>query len=159
MQKTLNDKIENALNDKNIVKIMNKASNRFSNSLDKDSIYTCQINALWKSFVNFNPNKDTKFTTYLYRGVFIECLKEVKFLNKSKACNGKLHENLYRHGDNANLIIDVLDEIKSDCDREIIIDRISKMTINEIAQKRGVSRETIRKKIKKITDTFRNKFI
>ena len=155
----LNAKIEKALKDKDITKIMNKASKRFNNTLDKDSIYTCQINALWKSFLNFKPNKNTKFTTYLYRGVFIECLKEVKFLNKSKPCSGKLHDNLYSRGDDSSLMFEILDEIDSDEDREIVLDRVSKMTINEIAQKNGVSRETVRKKLKKVTDTFRKKFI
>lgn len=155
----LNAKIEKALNDKDITKIMNKASKRFNNTLDKDSIYTCQINALWKSFLNFKPNKNTKFTTYLYRGVFIECLKEVKFLNKSKTCSGKLHDNLHSRGDDSSLMFEILDEIDSEEDREIVLDRVSKMTINEIAQKNGVSRETVRKKLKKVTDTFRKKFI
>ena len=59
----LNTKIEQALNNKDIVKIMNKASQRFNSQLDRDTIHTCQINALWKSFVNFKPEKNTKFTT------------------------------------------------------------------------------------------------
>jgi DNA-directed RNA polymerase specialized sigma24 family protein len=155
----LNVKIEKALRDKDITKIMNKASKRFNNTLDQDSIYTCQLNALWKSFVNFKPNKNTKFTTYLYRGVFIECLKEVKFLNKSKFVNCKLHDNIQSCGDDTKLMFEILDEIESDEDKEIVLDRISRMTINEIAQKNGVSRETVRKKLKKITSIFRNKFI
>ena len=154
----LNTKIEQALQNKDIVKIMNKASQRFNSQLDRDAIYTCQINALWKSFVNFKPEKKTKFTTYLYNGVFIECLKEVKFINKSKKCTGKLHNNIVGKNDQS-MLIDVLDELESDEEKSLVLDRISKMTINEIAKKHGVSRETIRKKLKKIVNRFQYKFV
>tara|TARA_B100001559_G_C16490852_1_gene618382 strand:- start:596 stop:1066 length:471 start_codon:yes stop_codon:yes gene_type:complete len=154
----LNTKIEQALNNKDIVKIMNKASQRFNSQLDRDTIHTCQINALWKSFVNFKPEKNTKFTTYLYNGVFIECLKEIKFINKSKKCTGKLHKNMVGRSEDG-LLTDVLDELESDEEKSLILDRISKMTINEIAKKHGVSRETIRKKLKKIVNRFQYKFV
>ena len=58
----IDKQIEQSLNDSNIVKIMNKASKSFMNQLDVDEIYTCQINALFKSHVNFNPKFKTKFT-------------------------------------------------------------------------------------------------
>lgn len=158
MSKELNTKIENALQNQDIVKIMNKASNRFRNTLDNDSIYTCQINALWKAFLHYKPEKNTKFTTYLYQGVFIECLKEAKFLNKHKATY-KLHDNIVYYQNESEIMSDILDELKNAEDREIIMDRISKMTINEIAKKKNVSRETIRKKIKKILNNFEHKFV
>lgn len=146
--------IEKLLNDKNIVKIMHKASNRFSNQLDKDEIYTCQINALWKSILNFKPDKNAKFTTYLYNGVFIECLKSIKFHKKhSKFCTKKLHNNLSKK-DNSELLIDILDEANDDDERQFIIDKYSNMTINEMAEKRNSNRETTRKKMKKLFNTI-----
>lgn len=129
----INTKIEKALKDKNITRIMNKASNSFRKQLDEDIIYTCQINALWKSFLNFNPNKNTKFTSYLYNGVFIECIKEVKFLNKMKA-NKKIHDNIPRH-ELEFLIIDILDEFDDEEEKSLIIDKVSNLTIEEMSQK------------------------
>lgn len=159
MSKELNTKIENALKDSNIVKIMNKASNRFKNTLDVDAIYSCQLNALWKAFLHFNPDKNTKFTTYLYQGVFIECLKEVKFVKKHSDKKRKLHDNLSSE-DISELYVDIFDELENEEEKELIIDnKISKMTINEIAEKKNVSRETIRKRIKKIIQKFEHKFI
>jgi RNA polymerase sigma factor (sigma-70 family) len=154
---TLNDKIETALKDDNIVKIMNDASKRFRNQLDVDSIYTCQINALWKSFVNFKPEKQTKFTTYLYNGVFIECLKEVKFQNKLKQRSSPLHHNIAKNA-NENLIFDAMDELKSDEEQSLFLDRISNMTIAEIAKKHNSNRETVRKKIKNISNKLKKNF-
>lgn len=152
----INTKIENALKDINIVKIMNKASKRFKNQLDKDIIKTCQLNALWKTFVNHDPNKGAKFTTYLYSGVFIECMKEIKFQQKSARNTGKLHENI-EEKTNSHIMIDILDEL--DCDeKEIFMDRLSNMTIAEMASKYGKNRESTRRKMHKIFKKIATKF-
>lgn len=152
----LSIKIEDALKDINIVKIMNKASKRFKNQLDKDTIKTCQLNALWKCFVNHDPAKGAKFTTYLYNGVFIECMKEIKFHQKSAKNTGKLHDNIQ---DNSNpyLLIDILDEL-DDEEKMIFLDRMSNMTIAEMAQKYMKNRESTRRKIHKTIQKIAKKF-
>lgn len=152
----INTKIEEALKDCNIVKIMNKASKRFKNQLDKDIIYTCQLNALWKTFVNHDPAKGAKFTTYLYNGVFIECMKEIKFLEKSKRSAGKLHENLTENK-NQYILTDILDELKDD-EKQIFLDRLSNMTIAEMSIKYSKNRESTRRKIHKVFDKIAKKF-
>lgn len=152
----LNTKIENALKDINIVKIMNKAAKRFTNQLDRDTIKTCQINALWKSFVNHDPEKGAKFTTYLYNGVFIECMKEIKFYQKTNRNKGKLHDNIQDNKDQY-LIIDMLDELDGP-EQEIFLDRLSNMTIAEMAEKYGKNRESIRRKMHKVLNKIANKF-
>jgi DNA-directed RNA polymerase specialized sigma subunit len=157
-KKQLDINIENALKDKNITNIMHKASKRFMNQLDKDTIYTCQINALWKAFLNFNPEKNAKFTTYLYNGVFIECLKEIKFKNKYSKNMQKLHNNIASNNEQY-LLIDLLDEVQNEDDKNLLMDKISNMTIQEMADKRNVSRETVRKRLKKLAKNFHYKFI
>lgn len=155
-QECIDTKIENALKDKNIVNIMNKASKSFMRQLDEDTIYTCKLNALWKAFVNFKPEKKTKFTTYLYNGVYIECIKEIKFKNKSKA-KSKLHDNILVK-DNPYFLIDILDEFDNDYDKELIMDKIKNMTIDEMAKKRNTNRETTRKKLKKLVSKLQKNF-
>ena len=152
----LNTQIENALLDSNIVKIMNKASKRFKNQLDKDTIKTCQLNALWKTFVNHDPAKGAKFTTYLYNGVFIECMKEIKFYQKSLRNNGKLHDNIPENK-NQYLIIDMLDEL-NDEEKEIFMDRLSNMTIAEMSAKYSKNRESTRRKMHSVLKKVANKF-
>jgi len=156
MSVCINTKIENALQDTNIVKIMNRASKRFKNQLDKDTIYTCQLNALWKTFLNHDEKKGAKFTTYLYKGVFIECMKEINFKNKNM-CKNKLHDNIASNKDHF-IIIDVLDEVSEKHEKDLIIDKMSNMTIAEISKKYSKNRESIRKKIHKVTDKIKKKF-
>ena len=153
----IDKKIEEALKDNDILKIMNKASNSFFKQLDQDEIYTCQLNALWNGFRNFNPNMNTKFTTYLYNGVYIECLKQLKFKNKSKKCNKKLHDNMsFREN---NILFEILDCLNTDEEKDLIMDKYSNMTINEMAEKRNYSRETVRKKLKKIYQKLNDKTV
>ena len=154
----LNDKIENALKDTNIVKIMNKASRRFSNQLDRDTIDSCQLNALWKTFLNHEPSKGAKFTTYLYNGVFIECMKEIKFAQKINRFSGKLHDNIPQNSDEF-MLIDVLDELKDETEKEMFLDRIANMTIAEIAKKYNMNRESTRRKIHKIMKNIQKNFV
>jgi DNA-directed RNA polymerase sigma subunit (sigma70/sigma32) len=153
---TLNDQIENALKDLNIVKIMNKASRRFKNQLDKDTIKTCQLNALWRTFVNHDPAKGAKFTTYLYNGVFIECMKEIKFKSKSLRNTGKLHDNI-QENKNQYLLTDILDELNVE-EKEIFLDRLSNMTIAEMAAKYGKNRESTRRKMHNVLKKVSHKF-
>lgn len=152
----INTKIELAMKNKDIVNIMNKASKRFSNQLDKDIIYNCQLNALWKSFLHFKPEKNTKFTTYLYNGVFIECLKEIKFQQKYSKFNRKLHENIVKQSD-PYFMIDIMDEMQTEEEKQLFLDKLSNMTIEEIARKRNSNRETTRKKIKKLITNLQKK--
>jgi hypothetical protein len=152
----LSEKIENALKDTNIVKIMNKASKRFSNQLDRDTIKTCQLNALWKTFVNHDPQKGAKFTTYLYNGVFIECMKEIKFYQKSARNTGKLHDNIQSNKDQY-MMIDILDELDEN-EKEIFLDRLANMTIAEMAEKYAKNRESTRRKMHTVLNKIAKKF-
>lgn len=147
---SLNIEMEAAMRDSDITNIMHKASAKFIRTLDSDTIYTCEINALWKSLVNFKPEKRTKFTTYLYRGVVIECLKAVKFENKNAAHNKQLHDNLSSKKSNHNLMFELLDELETEEEKELLRDKYSNMTIQEMADTRTYSRETVRKKLKKV---------
>jgi hypothetical protein len=153
MKKTVeNIDFEKAAKNKDYIRIMNKSSQRFSNQLDKDIIYSCQLTALWKAMQSFDESKNVKFTTFLYKGVFIECMKEIKIYNKGKKCAGKLHENIPQSYFNQE-ILELKDEVGNEEDFHLLIDRfVSRMTINEIAISKNTNREKIRKKINRIIE-------
>jgi len=143
--------MEKALNNKDVVRIMNKSAYRFSNQIDRDELYSCQLKALWQALVNFKPDKGSKFTTYLYNGVFIECLKEVQFQDKHKRFSKCiLHNNVQAKPDLSKEMVEIFDELRNDEERELIMDKYSNMSIKEIAMKHNINRETVRKKIKNI---------
>lgn len=153
----VNKKIEQMLKDDNIVKIMNKASKNFTKQLDSDEIYTSQINALWKAIINFKEDKNTKFTTYLYRGVLIDCIKQAKFKSKlSSKANKCLHSNITNNS-NDTCIIDIIDEVDNEYELDLILDKYKNLTIVEMAKKRNISRETVRLQIKKTFENIRKR--
>lgn len=148
--------LETLMVDENIVKIAKSASSRFSSTLSKDEIYTCVLNAIWKASERHDPERGTKFTTYLYNGIIMECLTQQKF-NKNKSV-AKLHDNIPEYINRAE-IIDLMDEIQNCDNPSIIIDYyFNNKSIKEIAQEQGVSGETIRLKLKKNLEKLKIKF-
>ena len=143
----MNNKIEEALKDQDIMNIMHKAASSFRRQLNEDEVYTCQINALWKAILNYDPEKGSKFTTYLYSGVRIECIREVKF---KKRQHQPLHANIADNRD-PFLEVDIIDEVNNCSETDLVLDRMASMTIKEIAEKHQCNRETVRRKIKKCT--------
>ena len=147
---------EKAMKNKDYINIMNKASAKFISQLDEDSLYTCKINALWKAMINFDPARNVKFTTYLFNGVFLECLKECKFHNKYKKFGfSQIHNNTFAEKDipkyeNTHLVFELLDELDDEEEKSLLIDKYCNMTISEMADKRNSNRETTRKKLKNI---------
>jgi len=146
--------IEELLCDQNVVKIARKASIRFNKQLNEDEIYTCILNALWKAIKKYDPNFGSKFTTYLYNGVIMECLTQQKFNS-----NLKYHPHIHNVQDGRNYIsnIDILDYI-SKCEHpDIIYDYyFNNKSIKEIAKENNVCGETIRLRIKKNLKKFKN---
>jgi len=157
LNKSMDENIELALKNKDITNIMHKACSTFLRSLPEDEIHSCQLYALWRSFVNFKPSKGSNFLTYLYHGVYIECIKAVKFKDKSKPCNRQLHSNMGKTYD-STLLMEIIDELKTDEEKDLIIDKFYNLTIEEMASKRNYSRETVRKKLKKVYSQLQDKF-
>jgi DNA-directed RNA polymerase specialized sigma subunit len=140
-------KFEELLADNDVIKVAKCAASSFCNTLSKDEIYTCILNAIWKASERHDPEKGSKFTTYLYNGVIMECLTQQKF-NSSKITM-PLHNNIPERK-NFTDNIELMDNICECDDPNLIIDYyFNNKSIKEIADEMGVSGETIRLKIKK----------
>jgi len=135
--------------EKDVICIIKKACASFIKSLSREEICTCCLNGLWKAITKYKVGSKCKFTTYLYKGVVMECLTQKKF-NANKHSSKQIHSNIPMEF-NEFMAIDMVDEINNRCqDPDIILDRYYKnMTIREIAKNKGVCGETIRIKIKK----------
>ena len=153
------EQIEQQLKDKDIMGVVSKAASTFTSTLSHDEIQTCILSALWKATSKYRLDGGTKFTTYLYRGVVMECLTQQKF-NLNHYSPHSTHHNIT---DRKNLYdrIDLLDEINTKCeDPDLVYDRFYKnMTIKELAKQRGVCGETIRIKLKKNLKNLRNSMV
>lgn len=139
-------------------KIMNSACYRYRGLIPDDEIESCQMIALWKSIISFNPACGVLFSTYLYRGVQNLCrqylVKDAKYYrNISTASVFKLY-NI----DAVDLKLDakdIIDKLPSHY-KDVIIDRFyNKLTFKEIASKNGYSYETARRNLSRAICTMK----
>lgn len=168
--------IDEKLKDEDLMRIARSAANSFSPVLSQDEIESCILTALWKATDKYDNNSKTKFSTFLYNGVKMECLTQRKFnlshRNKNNRDNNSkkvyplrfmstatgrssrasevTSKNNIEDPHNYIETVDMIDEIKNLSDPDLVFDRFYKnMSIKEIAQKRGVCGETIRIRLKK----------
>tara|TARA_B100000287_G_scaffold227936_1_gene214930 strand:+ start:3048 stop:3563 length:516 start_codon:yes stop_codon:yes gene_type:complete len=156
------EEIENKETDPKLTKgdlerIASKASYSFLGVLSEQEIESCILNAYWKASSKYTSGRNTKFTTFFYKGVLMECLTQKKFnLNKPTY---RIYENIaYKNNEDIERI-DMIDEIHAHCDDpDLLFQRFyQNMSVREIASIRGVSGETIRIKIKKNLAKLRSK--
>jgi DNA-directed RNA polymerase specialized sigma24 family protein len=150
----MSKKIAKYLNDSDVMSVAYSAASSFSPCLSRDEIKSCILNALWRAADRYNKRNNTKFTSYLHRGVIFECLSQRKFNMSKKAAN--LHENVEDDYDHM-ADIDMIDTINAKCeDPKLVIDRFyNNMTVAELAEDRGVCGETIRIRLKKNLEKLR----
>jgi len=144
-------KFEELIEDEEIIKIGSKASQSFTDCLSKDEIRTCIMSALWSATNNYKEGKNTKFTTYFYKGVVYECIKQKKINNKkNKLSMTNFPINQVFKKNELFDRIDILEEINTLKDADIIKERFYlNFTLEDIAKKRGISKEAVRFKLKK----------
>ena len=148
--------LKKVLEDKETMNIANYAASGYSSSLTKDEIENCIYNAVWNALDKFDESKGAKFSTFLHRGVRLQCQKRLNFNKRYKTTNyyedsvsHKFSSNLKNQIYSQDLKFEIKDEIENCEDPDILYDRYyNNMTLTEIANKKNTSYETIRNKIK-----------
>lgn len=154
----LNEKIKEATKDSDIKALIKSVTNRFRNKLTEDELNSCALNALSRAIAHYDPQKKSKFTTYLHNGLKVECLTQLK---KNEPTNRKLHRHRVE-ADNSfeikKMMIDVMDEISQLKDGHMLVDKyLWNYSLREIGIKNGIHPETVRLKIKNTLETLRYK--
>ena len=156
---TLNSDIEKALKNQDYRKVMMKATSKFSRTLDQDTLETCQLHGLWRSLESYDAKYNVKFTTYLFKGVFIECVKAAKFQKRHLRYAGRtMHNNVAQQDQGDLAMVDLQDEIDHSSDPDMLRERASGNTISEIAESRSISRETVRKRLKRMSQRMQSRY-
>lgn len=139
-----------------------KSALKYSNQINLDEIENCILHAIWKSLQSYDGDIEgnCSFSSYLYRGVSLECLNYIqREVNSKEFPQDK--GDLSRYVDGEYLTddrIDMLDELGSIYDPEIMFDRFyNNMTLQEIADKKGQKRQNIAQKIGKNLDLLRRR--
>jgi len=149
--------IENYLKNKDIIRIMNSVCKHYKYNIDKDEIDSLQMDILWDCINKYDSSRGSKFTSYLYqqlsfalRSITKKKKKEfaTKTIEENTACNKAQHSTSY---------YDILDGLPVEVSNIIKQRFINNMTMNEIGNENGYSRETARRKLIKAVKIYREK--
>jgi len=158
MAKITNEEFKEALSDLNNVRIMNKVCSRYRQTIPYDEIERCKLIALWQALEAFDPERGRKFTSFLYNRIDWECKKQIYQINR---INKKhifreevIKEDPHRPYETIE-IKDLLNNIESKYQCVVYQRFFRKMTMQEIADKNGYSRETARRYIKRGLDEIK----
>jgi DNA-directed RNA polymerase specialized sigma subunit len=159
-----NEQIEEALKNEDYQKIMAASAKKFYGLLSQDELESCKLMALWnalKSFDSENINKNgnpTKFTTYLFSGVFLECRTMTKFVMKNKKETRPYHPNIEAKADNGDFDIELLEELNSISDGDIIKSLyVDGETVKEISKRKNLSKQAIYNRKEKALKLMRSR--
>jgi len=169
------DEILAVYNDKDNKLIMGKAAVPFCTILTPDEIESCKKKAIWRSLINYNPSMNTKYATYLYRGVFLECRSSASFVMKhrKKSVKSKKKTKEVRIIQIDNLGSDfvvketlpmadkvaLMEEINSLEDGHILIDfYLNGLSYDEIAVKNGIQKSEVTQRKSKVLRKLRKSF-
>ncbi len=146
------DKIDELLKDPNIVNIMNAVSNRYNRSIDRDEIDSIKMITLWKCIDKYDASRGAKFTSYLYQQLSFAYKNELKKKKQmlyldSLQLDFIKSDSVYR--DSSREFMDVLSGLPKDVSDILKQRYIGNMTMVEIAEANGYSRETARRRLKR----------
>ena len=154
----LNEKIKTALKDPDIIAMTKAATKSYKRSLNEEELKSCILNALSRSILNFDPSKNSKFTTYLHKGLKIECLTQIKKNKPLLRFSTKATSKIDERSEMNMRMIEVMDEIERLKDGHLVVDKyLNNYTCKEIGEKNGIHPETVRTKIKKTLESLRTK--
>lgn len=169
------DEILAVYEDKDNRLIMGKAAMPFTTILTQDEIESCKKRAIWRSLINYDPSMNTKYATYLYRGVFLECRSSAGFVmkhrKKSVKSKKKIKEVKIIQIDNLGpdfvvkeslpMVekIALMEEINSLEDGHILIDfYLNGLSYDEIAVKNEIDKSEVTQRKSKVLRKLRKKF-
>lgn len=137
---------EDYLNDTNIVNIMNKVASRYRKAIDLDEIESIKMLTLWKCVDKYDPERGAKFTSYLYQQLNWALKNKLKKKKIEYGC-----DNIEKTDNGAKSAMEARDVMLGlDPEVQNILSQrfFYNMTMVEIAQANGYSRETARRRLK-----------
>lgn len=151
----LNQEFEEKWNDADVRNIMNKVSNRYVKNIDADDLESIKMNTLWKCIEKYDPDRGTKFTSYVYQQLTFALKNQIKKKRKefnSQRTLEKMDVNQVMYQEVYDIITGLEEE-----DTKILEQRFyHNMTMKEIGLKNGYSRETARRRLKNAVKLCQN---
>lgn len=160
--------IDECLKNQDILNIMKTVSGKFTYSIDQDELSSISMLTLWKCIQKYDNKRGAKFTSYLYQQLSYAFKNELK--KKKKVCeylvDGSSGGSPINLATSQQREVERLSDVRLQAEqllsglpqgvKEILEQRFFyRMTMAEIAEENGYSRETARRRLKKAVDVCR----
>lgn len=157
-QDLLSTKINETLKDPDVNGIVKSVTSKFKGRLNQDELENCTLNAVSDAIRSYDPQKKSKFTTYLHKGLQIQCLTQIKKNEPIRRDYAKVKSSVDNSFEVKQQVMDVMDELDHIKDGQMVVQKfIYNYSNKEIGIKNGIHPETVRIKIKNILERLRNK--
>ena len=133
-------------------KIMDSVCGKYSKSVDPDDISSLRLEILWKCLNSFDESRGVKFTTFLYQQLNYAMMNQLRIRRREK--NGIPFDICQVPKDNIEVLLSDLDDNQKKILKQRYLDR---MTMVEIGEKNGYSRETARRAVNSALSVFEDK--
>ena len=142
MDKIFEEKWESS----DVQNIMNKVANRYRTAIDFDDIESIKMQTLWRCIDRYDSDKGTKFTSYLYQQLSFAFKNKLK--KKRREYNVDTIESVDRQMQHAMQVRDMITGLDPE-HADVLNKRFyHNMTMQEIGNSNGYSRETARRRLK-----------
>ena len=142
MDKAFEEKWESS----DVQNIMNKVANRYRTAIDFDDIESIKMQTLWRCIDRYDPEKGTKFTSYLYQQLSFAFKNKLK--KKRREYNVETLESVDRKAEYSMQVKDMITGLEPEY-ADVLNKRFYyNMTMQEIGKSNGYSRETARRRLK-----------
>ena len=142
MDKIFEEKWESS----DVQNIMNKVANRYRTAIDFDDIESIKMQTLWRCIDRYDSDKGTKFTSYLYQQLSFAFKNKLK--KKRREYNVDTIESIDRQMQHAMEVRDMITGLDPE-HADVLNKRFyHNMTMQEIGNSNGYSRETARRRLK-----------
>lgn len=142
-------KFEEAINNIDCIKVMHSVCYRYNKKLSPDDAKSLSMQTLWECCQKYDPDhpKKSKFTSFLYQQLDFKIKNLLKKYRKEKS-SLLGQEVSYLDSKVEFYILGSLNDEEKNILKQAYL---YKMTMEEIGKQNGYSRETARRKLKKIT--------
>ena len=162
--------IRELLKNPHINGIIYKVFNQYKRSIDTDELNSLKMLTLWNCVKKYDPTKGTQFTSFLYQHLTFACKNELKKKRREHACEhieqytNKHDVKFCGHGQRAAVwgesshydhmlggysreMHDMIDGLPPEISKVLKQRFVYSMTMNEIGDANGYSRETARRRL------------
>lgn len=142
--------------DKAINHLMNSVCSKYQKNIDVDQMESIKLNTLWECIKKYDENRGAKFTSFLYQQLTFALKNEVKSKRIKEYSTNNIEHNTAEKQQQISLN-ELFDGLPIDTANILAQKFVDNMTMVEIGEKNGYSRETARRKLKNAIKIFKQK--